>query len=310
MDVFFFILINNIAPIFFIIGLGYVLEKTFELDIYSFSKVNFYVFVPALVLVKVYQTEIQLDLMRAIGYAFVFLAAMTLLAVLIAKIRGYEMSKESAFKNSVMFYNSGNFGIPLITLVFAGTEYAAYAVSIQIMVLMVQNLTTNSIGFYNAGRGQMNVKNTIIATAKMPSLSAVIIALSLKLIPFNMADFFLWPAFEYMHDGLISVALLTLGIQLSLAKLELKNMDVYLASFSRLIGGPLVAFILIHLLGIGGVMARVLFISSAVPSAVNTALIAVEFNNEPDFASQVVLTTTLLSAVTLTAVIYLSGILF
>jgi hypothetical protein len=310
MDVFFFILVNNIAPIFFIICLGFILEKTFKLDIYSFSKINFYVFVPALVLVKVYQTEIQFDLMRAITFAFIFLAAMTLLSSLMAKIRGYKMSRASAFKNSVMFYNSGNFGIPLITLVFAGTEYAAYAVSIQIMVLMVQNLTTNSIGFYNAGRGQMNVKNTLIETAKMPSLYAVLAALLLKIVPFNLTEFFLWPAFEYMHDGLISVALLTLGIQLSVAELELENMDVYLASFSRLIGGPLLAYLLIQLLGIDGVMARVLFISSAVPSAVNTALIAVEFNNEPDFASQVVLTTTIFSAFTITAVIYLSGIIF
>lgn len=57
-------------------------------------------------------------------------------------------------------------------------------------------------------------------------------------------------------------------------------------------------------------MAQVLFISSSVPSAVSTALIAVEFNNEPDFASQVVMTGTLMSAVTVTAVIYLSKIIF
>jgi predicted permease len=57
-------------------------------------------------------------------------------------------------------------------------------------------------------------------------------------------------------------------------------------------------------------MSKALLISSAVPSAINSALIAVEFDNEPDFASQVVITTTLFCSISLTIVIYLSNIIF
>ncbi|MEJ6950731.1 AEC family transporter [Natronospora cellulosivora (SeqCode)] len=121
---------------------------------------------------------------------------------------------------------------------------------------------------------------------------------------------FFWPSLEYLQNGLIPVALLTLGTQLYRTKFSFKNKDVYIASITRLLGGPILAFLLLNLMGIDGVMAQVLFISSSVPSAVNTALIAVEFNNEPDFASQVVMTSTLLSAITLTIVIYLSQYLF
>ncbi len=46
------------------------------------------------------------------------------------------------------------------------------------------------------------------------------------------------------------------------------------------------------------------------PTAVNSALIAVENDNHPDFATQVVIMTTILSALTMTGVIYLSNILF
>ena len=51
-------------------------------------------------------------------------------------------------------------------------------------------------------------------------------------------------------------------------------------------------------------------ISSSVPAAVNTALIAVECDNYPDFASQVVMVSTLLSSVTLVVVIYFARLLF
>ncbi|MFW6309230.1 MAG: AEC family transporter [bacterium] len=307
MSVFSFILLNNIAPIFFIIILGYFMEKRFELDVWSFSKANFYIFVPALVFVKVYETELELEFLRALIFGIVFVFLLNLVANLIARIKDYEISKLNAFKNSIMFYNSGNFGLPLVILVFDGLPEA---VSIQIMILMVQNLTTNTIGFYNAGRGQMNYKDSIKKIMMMPAVYAGGIALLMKFVPFELQDFFLWPSIEYMAEGLIPVALLTLGIQISIATLDLKDFDVYLASLMRLIGGPLLALVLMQFLGIEGLMAQVLFISSAVPSAVNTALIAVEFKNEPDYASQVVMTTTLLSAFTLTGVIYLSEIIF
>ncbi|MFW6308655.1 MAG: AEC family transporter [bacterium] len=307
MEIFAFIILNNIAPIFIIISLGYLLERKFQLDIYSFSKANFYIFVPALVFVKIYETKIELELFRTILFGIIFVFLLNIVSVMFSKIRGHNIAKASAFKNSIMFYNSGNFGLPLITLIFEGMPEA---VSIQIMILMIQNFTTNTLGFYNAGRGQMQLKETIISVLKMPTVYALTGAVVLKAVPVNINELFFWPAIDYMKDGLIPVALLTLGIQLSLAEIDLKNIDVYLASAVRLIGAPLLAYLLVSIMGIDGIMAQVLFISSAVPSAVNTALIAVEFENKPDFASQIVMTTTLMSAVTLTGVIYFSYILF
>jgi predicted permease len=258
----------------------------------------------------VYQTHIQLELLRATVFAVLILVALAGVSTAVGKLRNNRSSLTNAFKNSVMFYNSGNFGLPLIALTFRDSPLLDYAVSVQVMVLMVQNITTNTIGFYNAGCGQGSYKNALKTILRMPVIYALTSALVLKTLPVDVTKFFLWPAFEYMKDGMVPVALLSLGIQLSIATLDVKNTDVYIATFIRLIGGPAIAYLLVNILGIDGVMAQVLFISSAVPSAVNTALIAVEFDNEPDFAAQVVLTTTLLSALTLTGVIYFSEILF
>lgn len=307
MKIFSFILFNNISPLFIIILLGFFLEKKFDLDINSFSKANFYIFVPALVFVKIYQTQIKLELINALLFGVILLIGLGLVSFVVSKIRNYKISQANALKNSIMFFNSGNFGIPLITLVFGGNPEA---VSIQIMVLIIQSFFLHTLGFYNAGRGQMHIKEAVISVLKMPSVYALVLAILFKLIPLNMEELFFWPALDYLKNGLIPVALVTLGIQLSLAKIELKNLDVYLASFLRLIGSPVLAFMIIKVMGIGGLMGQVLFISSAVPSAVNTALIAVEFDNKPDFASQIVMTTTILSTLTLTGVIYFSYLLF
>ncbi len=53
-----------------------------------------------------------------------------------------------------------------------------------------------------------------------------------------------------------------------------------------------------------------MFISAAVPSGVNTALIAAAMHNNADFATQIVVATTVLSAITLPGVIMLANILY
>jgi predicted permease len=310
MGIFLHILLNSIAPIFIMIAVGYLLGKKLDIDIKTLTKMNLYCFVPALVLVKVYETKIDTRLLSAILFTFVLLVATSIVIIPLTRIRKYSLSVSNAVQNAVLFYNSGNFGLPLIMLVFQDSAMAGYAISIQIMVLMVQNLTTNTLGLYNANRGRMAILQSVAVIFRMPTIYGIIGAFLLKLLPWDMTKAFFWPALDFIKDGLVPIALITLGVQLSQAKLDFSCPDVYITSFLRLIGGPALAYLLITIMGYQGVMAQVLLISSSVPTAVNTALIAVEFDNEPDFASQVVLITTLLSAFTITGVIYLARLLY
>jgi predicted permease len=82
-------------------------------------------------------------------------------------------------------------------------------------------------------------------------------------------------------------------------------LDVGIASALRLLAGPLLAWGITLILDLHGMMAAALIVSSAVPTSLSSVLLAVEFDNEQDFASQTVLVTTALSIVTVTAVIYL-----
>jgi predicted permease len=184
------------------------------------------------------------------------------------------------------------------------------AISVQIMVMVSQNLLNYSFGFYNAARGIMDFKTSIKSVLKMPTIYAIMSALIAKAIPYDLRDFFLWPAVRYAANSLIAVNLLILGIQLSLTKFELKNKDVYFTAFLRLCMGPVIAYLLILLLRIEGVMAMVLLISSGLPTAVNTVLAATEFNNEPEFATQTVVVTTLFCLFTLPLVIYFARMIF
>ncbi|HEY8422459.1 MAG TPA: AEC family transporter [Thermoclostridium sp.] len=318
MSVFLFILTNNLIPIFALISMGFLIDRKFHLDVSTLSKINLYFFVPAFVFVNIYTTKIPLDMLKALAIVILILIINWTLGTVIGKIRRFDKGLTVAFINSVMFYNSGNFGIPVITLIYSSkpfivngeTPYLDFALTVQVIVMIVQNLSVNNIGAFNAGMASGGAGSALKRALKLPAIYFVTAAFLFKLVPYDLTQFPLWPAFNYAKSGLVAIALLTLGVQLSHTKFQLKDFNVYLSAFLRLICGPIIALVLVLLFGIKGIMAQVLIISTGMPTAVNTALISVEFKNHPDFASQVVMVSTLLSSITLTGVIYLATRMF
>lgn len=318
MNIFTSIIINSIVPIFMLIALGYIMDMKFRLDMNTLVKINFYLFVPAFSFVNIYVTDISINLARVIILTVALLAINFIFGAGLAKLLRLPKKTGKAFENSVMFYNSGNIGVSLMTLVFSNppfvtdgaAPYLEAALSVQIMTLLVQNLTTNTIGFINSGGDGMTLKTGIARVMKMPAVYAITCAVLFKLLPFDFAVTPMWPVLVYLRNGLVSVALVTLGVQLSKTRINLKAKLPYIAAFCRLIGGPAAAFMLIKLFGFEGVLAQAVFIASSTPTAVNTALLSAECKGDVDFAVQTVTISTLLSAVTMTAAVYLAYVLF
>lgn len=318
MSIFFYILGNNIFPIFMLIILGYLLSKKFDLNINTLSKINFYIYVPAFIFVNLYTSPLHWDMLKVLLCAALLLFVYSIIGVVVARVRGYDAALTNAFKNSVMFNNSGNIGLSLITLVFSSapfvvngkTPYLDTAVSAQIMILVLQNVSSNTLGFFNAARATTTLKNSIRKIFSMPTIYAVPLALISKLIPYDLTTAPGWPALVYIKNGLVAMALLILGVQLAKTKLDFGNKEVYISVFIRLIIGPAAAIAFIFIFGFRGIVAQTIMIAYSVPTAVNTALIAVECDNCQDFAAQAVMLSTLLSTFTLTLAIYASRIVF
>lgn len=318
MSIMLYILVYNILPIFVLIGLGFLLARKFQLDIGTLNKINFYLLVPTFTFVYIYTTSIPLDMLKVLAATVLLLLLNYAVAYTVSGFRKYDPGMKNAFINSIIFYNSGNIGVPLVTLIFSSapfvidgkTPYLNLALTAQIMVLVVQNITTNTLGFYNAGRASMHWKESLLKILKMPAIYAIFLAFSLKLVPYDLTEIPVWRALEHLKNALVPTALLILGIQISRTKFHSINSDVALSMFLRLVAGPVFASGIIYLLSLQGIVAQAVLISASVPTALNTALIAVEYDNHPDFASQAVLISTLACTVSLSAVIYLSRVIF
>ena len=308
MSIFLHILVNNVLPLTVMISIGIILQKAFSLDIKTLSKLNFYLFSPAVIFNLLYTTEISAMLVgQVLLFFFLFMFAQYLVLELVIRLRGYKGGMIASMRNSVLFYNSANYGIPLNQLAFAGN---AYTLSIQILIMMMQSLIPNTYGIYavNAHRAKFrDIWRTIVS---MPVIYVIPLAFLLRGFEVQIPDFLATPI-GYLSNAFIGTALITLGVQLGSMSWRISRSlatDISISCTLRLVVGPMLAWVIVTLLGLPELMSAALIVSSSVPTSLSSVLLAVEFDNEKEFASQAVFVSTLCSIITVTGVIYLLDI--
>ncbi|HHV63892.1 MAG TPA: AEC family transporter [Peptococcaceae bacterium] len=295
------IITNIILPIFILIAVGFIAQKKLKLDIRTFTKINLYILTPAIIFTKIYYTEATWELFRTV---FIFLIAlliiMFLLGELVSRLLHYPRGIKKIFVNSLLFFNAANYGLPLIEITF----HNPLTTAAQIFIILIQTVLGNTFGVFQASSGKTNNRQALKNMLLMPAIYVLILVVIVKSTNFVIPQFLLIPL-DNIANAFIGMALITLGIQLAEVKLTARLKDILLASFLRLIIAPFIAFFLVQFLGIEGILAKSLIVGVSTPTAVNMAVIAREFESEPEYASQIVFVSTLLSALTVSGLIYL-----
>ncbi|TWT06743.1 AEC family transporter [Planococcus sp. CPCC 101016] len=301
------IFLNIIVPILILIGLGAFLHLKFQFDLHTLAKINIYYLVPGLIFIRLYETDLAWEMFFKVLVFFIFLSLLLyFVSKIISKFLGFSKGLSIAFSHSSLFYNSGNYGISVNDLAF---RQDPIAMAVQVLVLTFQNLLVYSYGIISLQRLDKSKIKAAVPYFKMPVLYAMFFGLMLNAFDLTLPQFLYTPG-SYIADALIALALLTLGAQVVQLNFTKNMLTVYLSVGVRLIISPLLAFIIIQFLNVDAITAQAMFIASAVPSSVNSAIIAQEYDNETAFAAQAVLASTIFSALSVTIVIFLSRILF
>ena len=94
-----------------------------------------------------------------------------------------------------------------------------------------------------------------------------------------------------------------------LADLKLKEVfaepSIYYATLLRLIFLPLLTMGIMRLLGFGGLVLQVMVTIMAMPAATTTVILAEKYGSNPEYASRIVFISTILSMITIPAMILL-----
>jgi len=112
-------------------------------------------------------------------------------------------------------------------------------------------------------------------------------------------------AITLLSQAAIPVMLVILGLQMAEARQwpRARLGLIGVASFLQLVIAPLVALGLAGLLGLTGVTRQAAVLEAAMPTAVITTILAVEYGLDAAFVTGVVVVSTLLSPLTLTPLI-------
>src|SRR5690625_370228 len=128
-------------------AIGYFIQKNFSLDLKTLVRLNIYYLMPGFIFVRLYETDILLGLfVKVLGFIIFFVIILFILSNVIGRILGLSSGEKVTLTNSVMFFNSGNYGVPVNDLVFRGDPFA---MSIQVVVLMFQNILIFSYGIFS-----------------------------------------------------------------------------------------------------------------------------------------------------------------
>lgn len=286
---------ERVLPILLLVLLGYLFQRRMKIDASTLNRVNLFLFVPALTLSRLAETPLSAQTIWVVAAATLFNAlALWLLSFLAGRLMRLDAQNQATVTLGAMLGNSGNFGLPLIELVL-GRQFVGY----QALVLAFNNVLTFTVGIWLLARAKLSFAEAIKRIMSMPLIYAVLLGIFLSATQTSLPQPLLI-SLRYLGDGLIPVALVTLGVQLA-EQVELKDGAVIsIAAILRLVASPLSMTVIVHLLGIQPELGRVLILGASVPTAVNTALLAIELQVNPSLASAIVLITTILCPITVT----------
>ena len=322
--VFLYVIEHTMLPLFTLVLIGFLVDRKFHIPVGPLSKFMFYLVIPCFIFTNIYTTEFPDNSLSIIACLAIFMVFGYIIANAVSSWRHYDAGMVESCRNALMFNNTGNLGVAMITLVFSHapfvvdgkTPYLQEALIVQIIIFVVQSCALNTLGLYQAARGKLTVHDTLKVMFEMPMVYMLVAVIFCRTFSIDATQFYFWPVMTMASQALTPLAMFIIGVQLSQIKIEWLDKDVWLVSLIKFFIFPLLGIATIY--GANAIMpgtftavgAMVFLIYSAVPTAVNTAMFAVEFGNNPDYATQVVMNTTVLSALSMTLVIFIGHILF
>ena len=236
------------------------------------------------------------------AFCLLLTAIMGIAARLVSAPLRLGQKTQTSFTLAVMFSNSGNFALPVILFAF-GREGLAHA-SIYFVTSAVVVYTAGVFIAVHGGHGFQKAMHGIV---RVPSLYALAVAF-IFLMTRTKIPIVVSRPIGMLSDAAIPMMLLVLGMQLRRVTLPERPSAVLIAVGMSLLLAPVVGITLSALLGMTGLARDVAIVVSAMPAAVVTTVLAMEFDLDSAFITCVVFVSTLLSPVTLVLLIaYLKG---
>lgn len=294
------VFIDVVLPVFCVVLLAYVVGPRLDLKAQTLSKVAYYILIPAFTFNMISQADIAFDtVIRMIGFVAASLLIYALIGFVAARFLKASREMTAAMIMVLVWANIGNFGLALIDFRLGRDALVPATIYFVLVVVFAFIICVAAAGW--AGGGKMRA---LWAVFKTPGLIVVAPALL-----FSAGDIpqplLLQRVVGLLGGAMIPVMLLILGLQLAEAGRLKLTREVAVATMLRLVGGPVVALIVVNLFGITGLAKATGILQNSMPVAIIVSIIAVEHGVAPKFVTATILYSTMFSLFSLSLLLYL-----
>ncbi|MCP3678738.1 MAG: AEC family transporter [Deltaproteobacteria bacterium] len=281
-----------VFPVFCIIGLGYLFAAYKKFSLEPLVETLLYLTIPALVISSLIKDKILLSEFGVVSLAaFTVVLSTGLITLLFLILTGRRSLR--GFYLPTMFMNSGNMAFPLSLLAFGEeglTVAVVYYVAIGILV--------STLGIYIAAE-----RGGWPEIVKMPLLYAAAIGIGVNVTGVKVPSYLI-ATVDLLGSATIPLMLVSLGYRLYSIRLNTFRLSLW-GSLIRIVGGGIVAYGFVTLLGIGGVQRNIIILSSTMPSAVINFVLSYRYKTDADLVASTIALSTLISVVTTPVVLTL-----
>lgn len=293
------LLVEVVLPVFALVAVGAWVGRRFGLEVAPINRLAIYAAVPALALRTM--ADIEMAWGPALHLVGAYLAFLVTLGAVAAWIgRGWRPSRRRTLVGTSVFGNAANLNLPVALFAFgdAGLDRA-------LVLYVVTALALFGIGPALLGRA------TRPAAALRTALGFPVLWAALAGLALNAYDIALPVgadrAIGLLADAAVPVVLLSLGVHMARSLHWRPTGRTWVAVAVKLLLGPAVAALVGAALGLGGLDLAVLIVLGAMPTAINAAMLAVEFGGEADQVGEAVVMGTAAALVTLPLVLALTA---
>lgn len=311
--------LNAILPLILPIVLGYVLRrlKLFGRIFLAYgNKLVFTVFIPILIFNNLYMTNFSDINWKIAVFVFAASVAMFVIGWLQALPFKKQPARRSVVHQSAFNTNYAVIGFSLSVMLAGEAAGTQASVAAAVIVPTVNLLAVIALTMYGDGKGSRpTAKRVLINIVTNPLIIAVVVSLLFMLVRWGImqagVDFTLSEDnfFSKTLDNLAAVAmplaLVVLGGQFRFGAAGHLWREITVSSVTRLLIIPVICIAVAYAIGMRSATEMAVIISvCATPVAVSSSPMAVQMGQDGELAGQLIVWTTLFSAISLFLIIF------
>ena len=291
---------NVVVPLFLMLVLGYSLKQIRVYDEHTISGMNqlvFKVFLPLLLFINIYQTDVagvfdlKLMLVAVLGVLGSFFMTWLIIAWIEKDNRKRGVLIQGIFRSNFVI-----FGIPVTTSLFGAEATGAAALLVAVIVPIFNMLSVVILEIYRGSR--INVPKILKGIITNPLIIGSVTGLLCLLLHIKI-PLVLEKTISDLSKVTTPLALVILGGSFTFSSMKGNVKQIAIGVLGKLVIVPVICLSFALLIGIRGVGLAISMSIFASPTAVSSFSMAKQMDGDADLAGHLVVLGSMLSVVTM-----------